>query len=165
MKAHLIISEKGSNNNEKVIFELTRLLDKGCKNYSDEVQLYKNYDGIDIFTEITEDKSKVKLFYDFPSDLINLEDFGSSTNLVFVNNPIDTLWDISSKFKIIHLPKFFERRGIISLSKYLYYGICREFVSQQDMDIVSKNNLPEYYAEKQKKEAHFLSLSFNLLKV
>jgi hypothetical protein len=165
MKAHLIISQKNTNINEKLIFELSHLLYKGCYSYSEHVNLYKDYDGLDVFTGITEDKSKIKLFYDFPGDLINSVNFGNSLNLVFVNDPIDMIWDISPKFQIIHLPKFFNQRGINTLSKYLYYGICREFLLQSEMDIPSSNNLPEYYFEKQKKEAHLLNLSFNLLKV
>ena len=163
MKAHLILSEIQYTNNDKVIRKLRSLLKKSCSNYSDQVSYFENYDRIDIYQQIIQDKSKVKLLFDFPSDLINSVDFGNSTNLLFINDDVDLLENMHNKFKIICLPKFCGRTNVNAVAKYLFYGICHDLVLKTDWDISSKDNLSKYYTEKQAKEAKFLNLSSKIL--
>lgn len=154
MKAHLIISEN-ENNRRQVLNLLTYYIKKGCKNYTDKLKVYQNYDHPDFDKQLYESNAGILLLNNFPSDLVTaLKPNNEHITIVFTNSDeLNSVYNGGfNDYQVYYLSRFDDVLKAKILARLLYYEICFEFVLKSNWSKKSKANLLEYYNSKIRKE-------------
>lgn len=147
MKAHLIISAN-ENNRRQVLNLLSYYIKKGCKNYTDKLKVYQNYDHPNFDKDLYENKAGILLLNNFPADLVSaLKPKNERFTVVFTNaNELNSVYNGGfNDYQVYYLSRFDDISKSKILAKILYYEICFELVLKTDWTEKTKSNLLEYY--------------------